>query len=126
MTGVDLAAAAGADKGAVRIGAIVGATFSTTDAGLKTTTTNIGPLVEGHFDRLRLGGGVRIGTFNVDRATTSGSLFSLSAGIYARASVDLVAFDKAGNSALFLVAKGSLDTIGTALWGAGASLGARF
>jgi hypothetical protein len=85
-------------------------------------------LVEGHSDRLRLGGGLRVGVFNVDRATDSGGLFGASGGAYLRAAVDLYRFDEVSGAtgAVFLVAKGSADIVGAPLLGLVGGVGVRF
>ena len=126
--GFDVQAILAADnpRANLRVGGALGAAFGTTDGGLHTTTTNLGPYVEGHFDRFRLGGGLRIGTFNVTRATDGTSILNLSAGIYARGTLDIIQFDKEGKGALYLAVKASVDGVGTSLYGVNASLGARF
>ncbi len=127
IQGFDVLAIAAVDLGGtpLRVGGVVGAAFGTSDGRLRTTTTSLGPFAEARFDRLRVGGGVRVGTFNVVRATDGTGMFNLSAGVFARTSFDLITFDKAGHGALFLAAKASLDSIGPVLYGLNASLGVR-
>jgi hypothetical protein len=130
IQGFDFLAIAAADTNdphtSLRVGGAVGASFGTTEGGLHTTTTSIGPFVEGHFDRIRVGGGLRIGTFNSTRATDGPSLFNLSAGVYVRTTFDLIQFDRDGAGALFLFGRASVDAVGGPLYGLNAGLGARF
>jgi hypothetical protein len=125
MSGVDLAGAVSGNVGTLAIGALLEGIPGSTENGLKTLTLSGGPLVQGIFDRVRLGGGLRVGLFDVSRATAAASLLSLSAGVHARASLDVVSFDKDNETALFLVVKGSIDSVDGALYGATAGLGLR-
>jgi len=125
MNGLGLSAVLPAVQGNLRWGGVLEATFAQTQYGLPVATTGLGVLLEVRVGRLGAGGGLRVGTFNVGRVTTSGNLFNLSAGANARLSFDLVTWNEA-KSAVFLVAKGSFDTIGTALFGATGGLGVRF
>src|SRR5580698_6616242 len=76
MGGAEMDALLGAESATVTIGADIEAMSGSTHYGLGTTGLNAGPFIEGHFDRLHIGGGVRIGAFNVNRASNSGGLFS--------------------------------------------------
>jgi hypothetical protein len=126
ISGADLSAFLGADLGSWDIGVELEGVLGKTDGGLGATTVTLGGLAEAHVDRFRIGGGVRVGGFNVSRATEYASLFSLSAGAFGRLSFDVVPFDDAGNRAIFLVAKGSIDTVGTPLFCATIGAGVRF
>ena len=125
MGGADMDALLGAESGTVTIGADIEAMSGSTHYGLGTTGLNAGPFIEGHFDRLHIGGGVRLGAFNVNRATSSGGLFSSSEGVFLRVSVDVFRFD-GDTGAVFLFAKGSADTVGGALYGVACGAGVRF
>lgn len=96
-----------------------------TEYGLTTTTLNLGPLFEGHVGRFRFGGGPRLGMLIIDRVTDSNSLSSTSAGLFVRASLDLVTFNE-GRGAFFLVGKANTDNVGAGLYGASGGLGVRF
>jgi hypothetical protein len=135
--GVDLLAVIGASfpRGHVRVGGVIGATFSTTTSGVHTSTTSLGALAEWYLGPVRLGCGARFGTLDVVRATDGSVFVNLTAGIFARASMDLFAFDKEGSGALFVVAKAGLDTVptftsdtsvATGLYSMGGAVGARF
>lgn len=82
-------------------------------------------LVEGHVGRFRGGAGARFGAIGIDRVTRRAALEALDAGLFARASLDLIPFHE-GRSAFFLVGKASVDTVGTTLFGASVGLGVRF
>jgi hypothetical protein len=125
MGGADIETMLGAESEKVTIGAIIEATSGSTHYGLATTALNVGPFLEAHLDRVRIGGGIRLGAFNVDRATNNRSLFSSSEGVYLRLSVDVFRFDRE-TSAIFLVAKGSVDSVGGPLYGVAAGAGVRF
>jgi hypothetical protein len=109
-----------------RAGGAVGAAFGKTEGGVNVTTTSLGALLEWHYERLRLGGGLRIGTFNYGRITDRANVFNFSAGAYTHVSIDMVKFDPNGNGALFIAGRGSIDSTGIALFGLNVSLGARF
>jgi hypothetical protein len=126
MTSADLSAAVGGRWDTFAAGAILEAMPGSTQDGLQTITLTLGPLFEGRFDRLRVGGGVRLGAFNVNRITTNGGLFSLTAGAFARVSYDLVDLDDARTQAIFVILKGSIDSVDAALLGASCGLGVRF
>jgi hypothetical protein len=128
MTGVDLEAMLGSDSGTLTIGADLEATHGVTEFGLINDALSAGVLVEGHYDRLRIGGGARVGVFNVDRATDSGGLFTASVGFYLRGTVDLYRFDEASGAsgAIFLALKGSVDAVSDPLLGAVGGAGVRF
>jgi hypothetical protein len=125
MGGAEMDALLGAESATVTIGADIEAMSGSTHYGLGTTGLNAGPFIEGHFDRLHIGGGVRIGAFNVNRASNSGGLFSSSEGVFLRVSVDVFRFDS-NAGAVFLFAKGSADTVGGALYGVACGAGVRF
>jgi hypothetical protein len=126
ISGADFSGLLGADFGPWDIGVELEGVLGKTDGGLGATAVTLGGVAEAHVDRFRIGGGVRVGGFNVNRATEYGSLFSLSAGIFGRLSFDVVSFDDAGNRAIFLVAKGSIDTVGTPLFCTAIGAGVRF
>jgi hypothetical protein len=124
MGGVDMDALLGAESETVTFGADIEGMSGSTRDGLSTTALNAGPFIEGHFDRLRIGGGIRMGAFNVDRVTNGGSLFSLSEGVFLRLSVDVFRFN-GDTGAVFLFAKGSADSVGGALFGVAVGAGVR-
>jgi hypothetical protein len=125
INGIDLFAVIGADLSTWAVAGIAELDRGWTVYGLTTTTFTSGGLIEGHFGRIRLGAGPRVGTMVIDRVTSHASLGSVSAGLCARASFDLITFHE-GHGAFFLVGKASVDTVGTALFGATAGLGVRF
>jgi hypothetical protein len=84
-----------------------------------------GMLVEGDFERFRLGGGFRLGTVHVDRATTPGSLQAASIGLFMRATFDVVRFDE-DRDAVYLALKLNTDTVGGAFYGVALGAGVRF
>jgi hypothetical protein len=130
INGFDIQATIGADARTpslnLRAGVALGAAFAETEDGLRTTTTGIGPFIEWHAGRFRLGGGARVGTFTFTRATNGASVFNMSAGLFLRSSLDLIRLDKEGDTAIYLVVRGSLDTVGASLYGFNAGLGVRF
>jgi hypothetical protein len=126
MTGADISAAVGAQWSDFAVGGILEASPGSTQDGLQTFGMTLGALFEGRADHFRAGGGLRFGAFNVSRITTNGGLFSLSAGAFARASYDVVDLDDAHTQAIFFVVKGSVDTVGAALFGVSGGLGVRF
>lgn len=127
IDGADISVAVGRERGAVVAGAIVEGTPGSTRDGLPTILVTVGPLLEGRIDRFRIGGGWRLGAFNVSRVTGEGNLlFSLSAGAFARVSCDVIDLDEAHKRAIFVIVKGSIDTVGSALYAASAGVGMRF
>jgi hypothetical protein len=126
MTGLTLGAILGVQQGDLAVGAIFEFGRGTTQEGLQTTNVDIGGIVEHRIDRLSLGGGVRVGTFDVSRITGTTPLLSTTAGIFARVSYDLLTFGQDDRSALYLLGKASLDSVDAPLWGAGLSLGVSF
>ncbi|MGO9836566.1 MAG: hypothetical protein ACLP1X_20400 [Polyangiaceae bacterium] len=126
MTGADVSAAVGARWSDFAVGGILEASPAATQDGLQTFGMTLGALFEGRADHFRAGGGLRVGAFNVSRITTTGGLFSLSAGAFARASYDVVDLDDAHTQAIFFIVKGSIDTVGAALFGVNGGLGVRF
>jgi hypothetical protein len=125
IQGVDLEAVLGADTGDLTVGADIEGIVGSTEYGLSTSAMTVGMLAEGHVGRVRIGGGVRLGVYNVNRATDSGSLFASSEGLFARASVDLFSFNET-HDVVFLVAKGSVESVGGRLLGAVGGAGVRF
>ncbi len=123
--GGDIDVALGAESAQLTIGTDIEAIAGSTEYGLATTELTLGLLLEAHFDRFRVGGGARLGAFNVERATDTGGLFASSEGVYARASLDLFRSDL-GKSWVFLFVKGSADSVGGALLGAAGGIGMRF
>ena len=126
MNAADVSGFAGVDLGSWGIGLQADVMPGQTQGGLDTFAFTLGSMAEAHVERVRIGGGVRLGVFNVTRATTSGSLATATAGIVGRISYDLVRLDDEGDSALFLVAKGSADAAGDALFTVTLGAGARF
>ena len=125
MQGLDVEAVLGADDGDITIGADIEGIVGSTEYGLSTSAMTVGLLAEGHLGRVRIGGGLRLGVYNINRVTDNGSLFASSEGLYLRASVDLFSLNEA-NDVVFLVAKGSVDTVGGPLVGAVCGAGVRF
>jgi hypothetical protein len=115
-------------------GAIVEVMPGVTREHLHTLTLGIGPLMEARIGHLRLGGGLRLGAFSVTRVSTTGLLYSLTAGVFARASFDLVQFDRGNHQgALYVTAKAGVDVIpvdnalvGVSVWTASVGGGVRF
>jgi hypothetical protein len=126
ITGADVSAMLGAQGPTIAYGLILDLFSGSTEGGLSAIATDAGPFAEGRFGRLRLGGGLRVGLFNANRVTSSAALLTLSAGIFARATVDIIDFDRTGNGAFYLVLKGSADAIGGPLLAASGGLGVRF
>ena len=125
-SGYDVSGSLGADFGSLSVGAEVDVVSAITDGGLHTTTVTFGPVVEGHFDRIRVGGMLRIDSYDVGRVTNGGDLFSLGIGLGAHLTLDLVPFDD-DHGALFLMLKGNVDAFGdAALYGAFGGAGVRF
>jgi hypothetical protein len=83
-----------------------------TEAGLQTTNVEIGGIFEHRIDRLVLGGGLRVGTFDVSRVTSSSPLLSTSAGALVRLSYDLETFGKDDQDAFYVLGK-NCGTCGT-------------
>jgi len=126
MTSADIAVAVGRASGDFAFGAILEVMPGATEDGLSTIGGTVGALFEGRLGRVRLGGGARIGGFNVQRVTTGSGMFSLAIGAYSRVSYDVLAFDDARNHALFVIVKGSGDVVGGAILGASLGIGVRF
>ena len=125
IRGGDVDVVLGASTPKFTIAADIDYMHGSTEFGLATNALSFGPLVEGHFDRVRVGGGVRFGYLTVDRATLSGSLSASTEGFFLRVSVDLYRFDERKGSAVFLLAKGSADSVGGALVGGTLGVGMR-
>jgi len=126
INAADATALLGADLGVWSIGAQAELAAGKTDGGLTTFAYSIGAFAEAHVDRLRFGGGTRLGGLSVQRVTTSGSIGSGSIGVFGRLSFDLVPLDDEWNGAVFLVAKASVDEVGGGLYGATIGAGVRF
>jgi hypothetical protein len=109
----------------VTLGADIEGFSGSTQYGLSTNMFTVGMLVEGDFDRFRLGGGFRLGSFNVDRATTTGSLGAGLFGLFMRMTFDIVRFDD-DRDAVFLAFKFNTDTVGGGLYGLTLGAGVRF
>jgi hypothetical protein len=125
IRGLDLDAVLGADSGDFTIGADIEGIVGSTEFGLSTNALTVGLLAEGHLGRLRVGAGVRLGVYDINRATDGGSLFASSEGLYLRASVDLFSLDRT-KDVVFLVAKGSIESVGGPLVGVVGGVGLRF
>jgi hypothetical protein len=125
ITGMGFGALLGVTQGDLSLGAAFEFDRGWTEAGLQTTTVDIGGYVEHRIDRLALGGCVRVGTFDVSRVTNTSPLLSTSAGVFLRASYDLVTFGRDDRSALYLLGRASVDTVDAPLYAAGVSLGVR-
>jgi hypothetical protein len=67
--------------------------------------------------------GGRLGFLNVSRASEPGSLFSLSTGALARATLDVASFD---TTRLYLVGTVGVDLVDDPLYSASLGLGLRF
>lgn len=116
MDGVGLEALIGGNVQNITIAADVEEIGGSTEYGLKTNTFSIGLLLEGDFDRFRVGGGARLGLFSVDRATMGSNLDGSTVGIFVRLSFDVYQFNE-GRGAIYLAAKGSVDSVGGSLVG---------
>jgi hypothetical protein len=127
MTGAEIDVALGGDVGRFAAGAVIEVIpAGWTEYGLRTTTVSAGALFEGHVNRLRLGGGPRIGAFTVQRVTRDASILGIGEGLYTRASIDVVHFGDEADATLYAVLKAGVDWIGGPLFGVTAGLGARF
>jgi hypothetical protein len=98
--------------------------------GLRTTAANLGFLIDGRIGLVRLGGGARVGVFDVIRVTPGNPLFAFTAGVYVRGAVDVIRFgsDPDGGG-IFVFVKGSgdlADFVSTVLFGAVGGAGVRF
>ncbi len=82
----DVAGVIGANVRRLGIGGALDVTAGHTQGGLTAFGVFVGPLVEAHLGRVRVGGGFRFGLFNVERITTVGGLTTFSAGLYTRRS----------------------------------------
>jgi hypothetical protein len=126
INGFDITGLIGGDFGSWGLGGELEVVPGRTDGGLAAYTVTVGFLAEAHFDRLRFGGGIRVGVLNINRVTTGGSIGSASIGLVGRISYDLLRFDNEGNGAFFVVGKASLDSVGDSLYGVTLGLGVRF
>ncbi len=125
ITGMGFGAIFGGAQGDLFLG--VGLEFlrGWTEAGLQTTNTELEGVIERRIDRWMLGGGIRVGTFDVSRVTETSPLLSLSSGAFLRVSYDLATFGAGDRTALYVLGKASADTVAAPLYGVGASLGVR-
>ncbi len=125
--GFDASVALGARKGILEGGAVADFLHAETAYGVSSTAATVGLFAQVCIlGRLRLGGGARLGVFDVARITNGGSLGSGSAGVFGRLSFDLVPFGTDGAGGVFAFAKGSIDTVDTALYQGVLGLGVRF
>jgi hypothetical protein len=108
MNGGALGVYVGGAAPRLTLGVKVDLAYGTTDVGLATLLLTAGLLFEVHLDRVRLGGGVRLGTFDVHRTTIDGWMGGGVLGLYGRASVDLLSFDEA-RRAVYVVGQASAD-----------------
>ena len=125
ITAGALEAVIGGNLGHLTVAADVEGFSGSTQFGLSTNMFTVGMLFAGDFGRFGLGGGLRFGTLNVDRATNTGTLQGLSAGIFMRATFDVVRFAD-DHDAVYLALKLNTDTVGTALYGVTLGAGVRF
>ena len=125
MDGAGLEALIGGSIQNITIAADVEEISGSTEYGLKTNTFSIGLLLEGDFDRFRVGGGARLGVFSLNRATTGNNLDGSTEGIFVRLSFDVYQFNE-GRGGIYLAAKGSVDSVGGSLVGGVFGAGIRF
>jgi hypothetical protein len=114
----------GADLGDLSAGVVLEATPGVTQEGLHTYGGSVGGFVEGRIGRVRIGGGLHLGVVGVTRITDGGDLTGASAGLFVRASVDLIPI--AERSAVYFVGKAGMDDVGTVLTSVSIGLGVRF
>lgn len=126
IAGTGFTAILGDSLGRFTVGAAFEFVRAWTTEGLQTTTVDIGPVLERRFDRLSIGGGLRVGTFDVSRITSPSPLFSTSAGVFLRLSYDIATFGRGDRSAIYVLGKASVDTVDAPLFAGGVSLGIRF
>ncbi len=120
------------DLGDLSVGGTMELVESWTDDGLASFALRAGVVVERRIDRLRLGGGARLGGIEVRRATDDTALSAVTAGVFGRLSFDVARFGSK-RGAVYLVAKGSVDldpqlnylSVG-ALYGVSGGVGVRF
>ncbi len=127
INGAGLEAVFGGNFGNLTVAADIEGTSGSTVYGLATSTFDVGVLVEGDVDRLRIGIGGRLGVLNVDRATSSGSLGGASAGLFLRLTFDVFRFN-GERDAIYLAVKGTVDSVGGSgsLYGGVFGAGVRF
>ena len=95
------------------VGAILDGARGKTSTGLDLTDVTVGAVISTHLgSRFRLGAGLRLGLLDFHRATGAGDLTSLSAGVFARMTFDLVPFHDDADRAVYLIAKGGADSVG--------------
>jgi hypothetical protein len=126
ITGVGVSAVVGGAVGTFLVAADFEGIRGWTADGLQTTTLSIGPLLEHRFERLRIGGGLRVGTFDVSRVTTTSPFLSMTLGIFGRASYDLASLGTSGEPTLYLLVKAGLDSVDAPLYALTGSIGLRF
>jgi hypothetical protein len=131
MDGAGFEAVLGWNLGKVTLAGDIEVIHGSTEYGLTTNTFSVGVHLERDIDRFHIGGGIRLGALEVDRVTNGESLVgTILGGIYVRASVELFRFH-GDRDAVYLAAKGSLDTVGVScpvggLYGAVIGAGVRF
>lgn len=125
ITGMGFAAVLGASADNLSVGGLFTFERGWTQEGLQTTNVEAGVLIEDRIERFRIGGGLRIGTFDVSRVTGTTPLLSLSAGAFFRLSFDVATFGKNDRGALYLLGQASIDSVDAPLYGASLGLGVR-
>jgi hypothetical protein len=125
ISGAEVEAVIGGKIGDVVLAADLEGFSGSTEYGLSTTMFSGGMLLEGAFDRVRIGGGLRVGMLDVHRASGGRNLEGSNAGCFVRGSFDVVRFDS-DRGALFLALKLSADSVGGALYGLTMGGGMRF
>lgn len=124
-TGIGVSAVLANQVGSLSAGVVFDFIRGWTEDGLQTTTLGIGPFLERQIDQLRLGGGIRVGTFDVSRVTSTSSLLSTSCGVFLRVTYDLVDLGSKGHSTLYVIGKGSVDSVDAPLYAASVGVGLR-
>lgn len=96
-----------------------------TQHGLSVTSWHVGVSTEWAFGRVRVGGTARLGELWLEHVTDQDTDWSVSIGVAAHASVDVVSFS--GEDALFLVATLRADLYDAPLvWGPSLCVGYRW
>jgi hypothetical protein len=124
INSAEVALTVGANFPGFSISGLLSGTFGATVDGLHTVTANWGPLFEVHAGVFRLGAGARVGVLYIPRATDGAALGSTSIGVIGRVTADVLGADS--DEGLFLVAKATVDYVGTALYGVTIGLGVRW
>lgn len=125
ISGMGFSAAVGATWAIFSIAGIFTFERGWTQEGLQTTNVDAGLLLEHRIDRVKVGGGLRVGTFDVSRVTGTSPLLSTSAGGFFRVSCDLTTFGKDDRSAVYVLGQASIDSVDAPLYGANFALGLR-